>query len=116
MDEINREVQNSPVEQVSAARREIVDRARQLWIKRLIDLSRRNNLLYFRDLKTGTLDISTADPDRMVELLSGEAARPVPSCKNGSVPRRLRTAILLAGPTSGGIPFAGRASQTWILH
>lgn len=73
MDEINREVQNNPVEQVSAARREVVDRARQLWIKRLIDLSRRNNLLYFRDLKTGTLDLSTADPDGMVDLLSGEA-------------------------------------------
>ena len=72
MDEIKKDVQNNPVEQVSAARRDVVDRARQLWIKRLIDLSRRNNLLYFRDLKTGTLDLSTADPESMVDLLSGE--------------------------------------------
>jgi len=73
MDETNRGVQNNPAEPISAARRELVDRARQSWIKRLIDLSRRNNLLYFRDLKAGTLDLSTADQDRMVELLSGES-------------------------------------------
>lgn len=34
----------------SHERRESVDRARELWIRRLIDLSRRNNLLYYRDL------------------------------------------------------------------
>jgi predicted dehydrogenase len=33
---------------VAAARREAVDRARQSWIRKLIDLSRRNNLLYYR--------------------------------------------------------------------
>jgi hypothetical protein len=32
----------------------LVERARQTWRSRLIDLSRRNNLLYFRHLKTGT--------------------------------------------------------------
>ncbi len=49
-----------------------MERSRQSWIKRLIDLSRRNNLLYFRDLKTGTLDLSTAAPEVLAELLSGE--------------------------------------------
>ena len=61
-----------PAKEISAGRREAVDRSRQLWVERLIDLSRRNNLLYFRDLKTGTLDLSTAAPDAIAELLSGE--------------------------------------------
>jgi hypothetical protein len=46
---------------VSAARREAVDRARQSWIRKLVDLSRRNNLLYYRPLKTGTLDLTSAE-------------------------------------------------------
>jgi len=32
-----------------------LDKARQAWISRLIDLSQRNNLLYFRPLKVGTV-------------------------------------------------------------
>ncbi len=55
----------------SPHRREAVDKARQTWIRKLIDLSRRNNLLYYRPLKTGTLDLSNADPLRMAALLSG---------------------------------------------
>jgi hypothetical protein len=43
-----------------------------MWIRRLVDLSRRNNLLYYRPLKTGTLDLSLADGDRMAALLSGD--------------------------------------------
>lgn len=56
---------------ISQARREAVDRARQTWIRKLIDLSRRNNLLYYRPLKTGTLDLSSADSASMANLLSG---------------------------------------------
>ena len=56
---------------ISQARREGVDRARQTWIRKLIDLSRRNNLLYYRPLKTGTLDLSSADSASMANLLSG---------------------------------------------
>ena len=37
---------------VTPERREKVDRAREAWIKKLIDLSRRNNLLFYRDLQT----------------------------------------------------------------
>jgi len=40
------------VNSAQPARRAAVDRAREAWIRRLIDLSRRNNLLYYRDLKT----------------------------------------------------------------
>lgn len=49
-----------------------VERAREGWIRRLIDTSRRNNLLYFRDLKVGTLDLSGHSSDGMAELLVGE--------------------------------------------
>ncbi|HEY0735383.1 MAG TPA: AAA domain-containing protein [Herpetosiphonaceae bacterium] len=54
------------------SRRATVDKARALWIKKLIDLSRRNNLLYFRDLKAGTLDLSAAEPQAFAALLDGE--------------------------------------------
>lgn len=50
-----------------------VDRARQSWIKRLIDLSRRNNLLFFRPLKRGTLDLAAAPLEVLQELLTGSA-------------------------------------------
>ena len=39
--------------------------AREFWIGRLIDQTRRNRLLYYRDLKTGTLDLSSAEPDAL---------------------------------------------------
>lgn len=55
------------------SRSQIVDRARLQWIAKLIDLSRRNNLLYFRVLKTGTLDFSGAPPEHIARLLSGES-------------------------------------------
>ena len=45
-----------------------MDRARESWIAKLIDLSRRNNLLFYRDLQTGTLDLSKA-PDEQVHAL-----------------------------------------------
>jgi hypothetical protein len=57
---------------ISPQRRSLVDQARQSWIRTLIDLSRRNNLLYFRPLKTGTLDLGNADQENMAALLRGE--------------------------------------------
>jgi very-short-patch-repair endonuclease len=57
---------------ISEARRKTVDKARQDWIRKLIDPSRRNNLLYFRPLKTGTLDLSSAPAEQMAQLLSGQ--------------------------------------------
>jgi very-short-patch-repair endonuclease len=57
---------------ISPTRRAFVDQARQSWIRKLIDLSRRNNLLYFRPLKTGTLDLRNADHENMAAFLRGE--------------------------------------------
>ena len=78
---------------VSDARRQVVERARQSWIRKLIDLSRRNNLLYFRPLKTGTLDLSDADAEKMAELLSGEsvaASKLLPSVRDEQTANTLR--------------------------
>ncbi len=49
-----------------------VERVRSAWIRRLIDLSRRNNLLYYRELKTGTLDLSNGNNKALDELLAGK--------------------------------------------
>ena len=62
---------------ISAERRAAVDRAREEWVRRLIDLSRRNNLLYFRDLKSGTFDVTQHNPVAMARLIGhSEADRP----------------------------------------
>jgi hypothetical protein len=57
---------------ISPERLAKVDQARHAWIRKLIDLSRRNNLLFFRELKVGTLDLSGADPDVIRALLQTE--------------------------------------------
>jgi hypothetical protein len=57
----------------SEQRREAVEKARQAWIKKLIDLSRRNNLLYYRSLKWGTLSLSLDSGERWAALLRGES-------------------------------------------
>jgi very-short-patch-repair endonuclease/DNA polymerase III delta prime subunit len=56
-------------QRISPERLAKVDAARQTWIRQLVDMSRRNNLLYHRDLKVGTLDLSEADADVMQALL-----------------------------------------------
>lgn len=49
--------------------------ARERWSKELFDLSGRNTLLYYKDLKVGTLDLVDADPAGREELLTGRATR-----------------------------------------
>jgi hypothetical protein len=62
-----------PISQIPDARRQIVENACQSWIRKLIDLSRRNNLLYFRRLKAGTLDLTSAPSERLHDLLLGQS-------------------------------------------
>jgi very-short-patch-repair endonuclease len=50
----------------------IVDAARGVWTRRLIDHSRANSLLFYRDLKVGTLDLST-ETEAVNRLLAGKA-------------------------------------------
>jgi very-short-patch-repair endonuclease len=56
----------------SPQRRETVERAADAWIARLIDLSRRNRLLYFQPLKVRTVELSAEEIGRALPLLSGE--------------------------------------------
>ena len=56
----------------AAAAAEVVARAREVWIRRLIDQSRNNSLLFYRPLKVSTLDL-TASPTIVGDLLAGNA-------------------------------------------
>jgi very-short-patch-repair endonuclease len=79
--------------QISEARRHTVEAARQVWIRKLIDLSRRNNLLYYRPLKTGTLDLSSAPAEKLRELLLGEsvaASKLLPDLEDEAINKSLR--------------------------
>ena len=51
--------------------RRIVDAACGVWTRRLIDHSRANSLLFYRDLKVGTLDL-TAQKEAVGRLLAGD--------------------------------------------
>ncbi|MFG2038091.1 AAA domain-containing protein [Dactylosporangium sp. NPDC048998] len=49
----------------------LVQEASRRWRSQLIDLGGRNTLLYYRDLRAGTLDLSAADPVSLEALLGG---------------------------------------------
>lgn len=63
---------NSRNSGVMSERSRKVGEARLAWIGKLIDVSRRNNLLYYRDLKTGTLDLSDAPAKQLNQLIRGK--------------------------------------------
>ncbi|HEY4358893.1 MAG TPA: AAA domain-containing protein [Acidobacteriaceae bacterium] len=52
-------------------RRQRIEAARETWIDRLIDLSRRNNLLFYRPLIGGTIDIPDGN-EGLENLLAGK--------------------------------------------
>lgn len=96
-----------PAPEISEERRQNVETARRSWIRKLIDLSRRNNLRYFRPLKTGTLELISASSERLRDsprhLVSGtgKLRREGPehfvrNLRNGYV------ACARRGPTCGG--------------
>ena len=49
--------------------------ARAAWTRHLVDLGGRNTLLWYRDLPTGTLDLTTAHPGGLAMLLSGRPTK-----------------------------------------
>ena len=66
----------SHLDQVTeSGRRSLVKHAVEGWIARLIDLSRRNNLLYYRPLKSGTLELTDCDDQELNGLLHGKKLR-----------------------------------------
>lgn len=52
-----------------------VERAVEAWVGQLIDLTARNQLLSYRTLKRGTLELTEADPDPLDAVLSGRKVR-----------------------------------------
>jgi hypothetical protein len=48
---------------IDPARSQLVDAARTAWIGRLIDLSRRNNLLFYRPMPSSSIDLPKESPD-----------------------------------------------------
>src|SRR3954462_8760445 len=60
------------VEGFTKRRVELVQRAVKEWTAALIDLGGRNNLLRYRDLKAGTLDLTNATPAAVAALLQGK--------------------------------------------
>jgi very-short-patch-repair endonuclease len=52
-----------------------VETAARRWANQLVDLTGRNNLLYFRDLKVGTLDLSTAPAEAVFDALGSRPVR-----------------------------------------
>ena len=63
------------VEGFTKRRVELVQRAVKEWTAALIDLGGRNNLLRYRDLKAGTLDLTSAAPTALAALLQGKAIK-----------------------------------------
>src|SRR4051794_38934695 len=63
------------VEGFSKRRVELVQRAVKEWVAALIDLGGRNNLLRYRDLAAGTLDLTSASQPAVAALLQGKAIR-----------------------------------------
>lgn len=56
-------------------REKLVDGAREGWINRLIDLSRRNNLLFYKPVLSGTLELPMSD--KLMSLLGGAGTLPI---------------------------------------
>lgn len=63
------------VEPAVDPRTERVAAAVRGWQRELVDLGGRNNLLWYRDLPSGTLDLSTAHPAGVAKLFAGDTAR-----------------------------------------
>jgi hypothetical protein len=83
------------VEGYSKLRVELVQKAVKEWVRQLVDLGGRNNLVHYRDLKAGTLDLTVANPRALSTLLQGKAVTmaslfPDPEEREG-VLRRVRT-------------------------
>lgn len=79
--------------EMPTTRRRLVQQAIEDWKRQLIDLGGRNNLLYFRDLTAGTLDLSAVIATEALErLVAGKAVRlselfTVPESRNDAAKR-----------------------------
>src|SRR5258706_144407 len=60
---------------VDESRAAKVAEAVRVWTGQLVDLGGRNTLLYYRDLKQGTLDLGQADAGAVAQVVRGEKVR-----------------------------------------
>lgn len=60
---------------VDEDRRARVQRAVRIWTRQLIDLGARNNLLFYKDMKQGTISLEEATPPVVDELLARRKVR-----------------------------------------
>jgi hypothetical protein len=60
---------------ISAERINVVQRQAEKWANELVDLDYRNTMLYYRDTKTGLLDLTHANQTAVESLLSGGKTR-----------------------------------------
>ena len=56
-------------------RTELIQAAQEHWAAALTDLGGRNTLLYFKDRRSGTLDLAQADPEALQHLLTTGSIR-----------------------------------------
>src|SRR6516164_137985 len=56
-------------------RGELIEAARERWIAALTDLGGRNTLLYYKDRRSGTLDLRGADPAAVEQFISSGSIR-----------------------------------------
>ena len=66
---------NGTAEPESLLRGKLIDAARDGWKNRLIDLSRRNNLLFYKPTISGTLELPVTP--RMIDFLSDGEPLPI---------------------------------------
>jgi very-short-patch-repair endonuclease len=56
-------------------RTELITTAQEHWASALTDLGGRNTLLYFKDRRSGTLDLAEADPEALEQFISSGSIR-----------------------------------------
>lgn len=94
-------------------RHHTVKRAAEQWAKELTDESGRNRLLYYRELKTGTLNLDEANPNVRQRLLMGnkvKASKLFSSEHFGDALRRIRSVN-----RQGTVNFEERGIKTLFL-
>ncbi len=63
-------------EELAAAKRRLsVEKAVDTWRSKLVDLTGRNRLIYYRELRTGTLNLQGADSSRVAAMFEGATVR-----------------------------------------
>jgi very-short-patch-repair endonuclease len=66
---------STPQGSFSKRRQELVQKQVGVWTGQLIDLGGRNTLLYYRDLKQGTLNLGSANPKALSDLLANKSVK-----------------------------------------